>query len=301
MEVKKLVCDVCGGQIEMQAGGKGACTSCGTPYSADIMKEKIQEIKGTVKIDGAVEIVNGNAEKDRLIKTAQECFRKGAVDEAGKMFGKISKDYPNEWKAWMGMVYCESLSLTDNDIRQRFIPQKENEIYKKYEDPEDFLDKEYHKALLFAPEEERSKINEYRQNFSKALHRRIEKIMIVAEINDIEQDIEFKKSTIQKHQKAVEENTKKYESEMNRRIFGGILIAIAIITCLSTYKVSFWGVIIGVAIGTVGVCVWNWTSNGDKFKKDLLSSNKYLDESKNELKRAEKELGELKNKLNKLN
>lgn len=301
MEVKKLVCDVCGGQIEMQSGGKGVCTSCGTPYSAEIIKDKIQEIRGTVKVDGPVETVKGDAEKERLIKTAQECFRKGAVDEADKMFRKISKDYPNEWRAWMGIVYCESLSLSDIEIRQRYITPSGIGTYQKKENPEYFLNDEYKKALLFAPEDERLKINKYREDFCKALKQRIKKIQIQDNMKKLKEDINLKKSKIQEQEKDVEKNTKKYENEMTRRIIGGILIAIAIVICISTYETSFWGVVIGIAIGAVGACIWNWTGRGDRFKQSLSSSSEYLEKLKSEVDSAEKELAELKIELNKLN
>lgn len=292
-----LVCDICGGKLVMQSGGVAKCDSCGMEYTKERIQEKVQEIKGTVKIDGPVETVKGDAEKERLIKTAQECFRKGAVDEADKMFRKISKDYPNEWRAWMGIIYSETMYLTDEGIRNYFIKAKQT--------PEDFLKDEYKKALLFSPVEEHIKINNYRDEFCKESHRRILEVQTRDDINNsittLKDDIKLKKSKIKEQQEIVEKNTKKYENEMTRRIIGGILIAIAIVICISTYESSFWGVVIGIAIGAVGACIWNWTGSGDRFKQSLSSSSEYLEKLKNEVDSAEKELAELKIKLNKLN
>lgn len=51
-----LVCDVCGGNLQMDAGGKTAtCQFCGMQYSIERMREKIQEIRGTVKVEGSVQ------------------------------------------------------------------------------------------------------------------------------------------------------------------------------------------------------------------------------------------------------
>lgn len=51
-----LVCDVCGGNLQMDAGGKTAtCQFCGMQYSVERMREKIQEIRGTVKVEGSVQ------------------------------------------------------------------------------------------------------------------------------------------------------------------------------------------------------------------------------------------------------
>lgn len=51
-----LVCDVCGGNLQMDVGGKTAtCQFCGMQYSVERMREKIQEIRGTVKVEGSVQ------------------------------------------------------------------------------------------------------------------------------------------------------------------------------------------------------------------------------------------------------
>lgn len=51
-----LVCDVCGGNLQMDAGGKTAtCQFCGMQYSVERMREKTQEIRGTVKVEGSVQ------------------------------------------------------------------------------------------------------------------------------------------------------------------------------------------------------------------------------------------------------
>lgn len=53
--MEKLCCDICGGTLIMQSGGKVAiCDSCGMQYSVERIREKVQEIKGTVSIEGTV-------------------------------------------------------------------------------------------------------------------------------------------------------------------------------------------------------------------------------------------------------
>lgn len=101
MEVKKLVCDVCGGQIEMLSGGKGVCTSCGTPYSAEIIKDKIQEIRGTVKVDGPVETVKGDAEKERLLKNAETYLKLNNPGSADTELDKYIELFPYDIKPYI--------------------------------------------------------------------------------------------------------------------------------------------------------------------------------------------------------
>ena len=53
--MNKLCCDICGGALMMQSGGQTAiCDSCGMQYSVERVREKVQEITGTVRVDGAV-------------------------------------------------------------------------------------------------------------------------------------------------------------------------------------------------------------------------------------------------------
>lgn len=53
--MKKLCCDICGGALTMQSSGKTAvCDNCGMQYSVERMREKVQEIKGTVSVEGTV-------------------------------------------------------------------------------------------------------------------------------------------------------------------------------------------------------------------------------------------------------
>ena len=48
MEKQMLRCDICGGELEMQAGGKAVCTSCGMKYSTESLREKFNGLKVSV-------------------------------------------------------------------------------------------------------------------------------------------------------------------------------------------------------------------------------------------------------------
>lgn len=51
-----LTCDVCGGNLTIDAGGKTAtCEFCNAKHTMERLKEKVMEIKGSVQIDGAVQ------------------------------------------------------------------------------------------------------------------------------------------------------------------------------------------------------------------------------------------------------
>ena len=74
----KLECEICGGKLVGKPGGVFECDSCGMEYSTEWAKQKIQEIKGTVKVEGTVEVtgkvqVEGTSSRDSLLKRAKMC------------------------------------------------------------------------------------------------------------------------------------------------------------------------------------------------------------------------------------
>lgn len=138
-----LVCDICGGKLLMQSGGVAKCDSCGMEYTKERIQEKVQEIKGTVKVDGPVETVKGDAEKERLLNMANDCLNKGNLEEARRIYSTVSKEYSNDWRGWWGII-CSNPLKTDNVIG--------NEQYLNS------LEYEYKMAISFAPESQKDKI-----------------------------------------------------------------------------------------------------------------------------------------------
>ena len=62
-----LQCELCGGKLVGKPGGIFECDSCGMEYSTEWAKAKIQEIRGTVKVEGTVE-VTGKVQVDGPVK-----------------------------------------------------------------------------------------------------------------------------------------------------------------------------------------------------------------------------------------
>lgn len=61
MEKTALRCDVCNGSLTMQPGGELAiCDYCGTKYALPRLREKIQEIRGTVSVAGVVKTTSAD-------------------------------------------------------------------------------------------------------------------------------------------------------------------------------------------------------------------------------------------------
>lgn len=103
-----LICDICGGNLAMDASGEFAvCESCGMKHSKERVKVKVQEIQGTVKIDGAVETVKGDAEKDRLLKNAESFIVLSQLGKAEEIYCQLTNDYPDDYRGWMGLLKCQ--------------------------------------------------------------------------------------------------------------------------------------------------------------------------------------------------
>lgn len=88
-----LVCDLCGGKLIMGAGGIATCDSCGMEHSADRMKEKVQEIKGTVRVDNSHLV-------DNYLEMANNAYNADNNAEAESYCNKIIEIEPTNYKAW---------------------------------------------------------------------------------------------------------------------------------------------------------------------------------------------------------
>ena len=63
MDKIALQCDVCGGPLTMQSGGQtAACEYCGTRYALERLREKVQEIRGKVTVEGVVKTSSADFE-----------------------------------------------------------------------------------------------------------------------------------------------------------------------------------------------------------------------------------------------
>lgn len=98
----KLCCDICGGTLVMQAGGETAiCDSCGMQYSIERMREKVQEITGTVRVAGPVQArQTGTAEDVAQWRTlVQKYYDAGDFQAAEQVIKKILEAVPADAEA----------------------------------------------------------------------------------------------------------------------------------------------------------------------------------------------------------
>lgn len=87
-----LQCEICGGKLMAKSGGLFECEYCGMQYDKTRVQEMVQEIKGTVKVEGTVEVkgavkiegpveVKGNTTVKSLLRRMEVCAKNGDYDK----------------------------------------------------------------------------------------------------------------------------------------------------------------------------------------------------------------------------
>ena len=107
MEKQMLRCDICGGELEMQGGGKAVCTSCGMKYSTESLREKFNGLK--VSVTGSREDVE---QWRSLLRTYLSTFD---YEAAAGVVKKILEAIPSDSEA--NNIYTKMQSWKYFDIR----------------------------------------------------------------------------------------------------------------------------------------------------------------------------------------
>lgn len=132
----KLQCEICGGKLIGKPGGVFECEYCGTEYSTEWAKAKIQEIKGTVKVEGTVEVkgsvqVEGTANAQSLVKRGNLALEDGKWDDAEKYFDEALNADPENAEAYLGKLMADLKVCRCEDLKKQALPFDENGNYKK--------------------------------------------------------------------------------------------------------------------------------------------------------------------------
>lgn len=94
--MKAIKCELCGSNQLIKKDGYYQCEHCCTKYTLEEAKKLI--------VSGTVEVVTGNAEKERLLKNAETYINLERYDDASKLYDEISHNYPDDYRGWWGLV-----------------------------------------------------------------------------------------------------------------------------------------------------------------------------------------------------
>lgn len=129
----KLECEICGGKLIGKPGGVFECDSCGVEYSTEWAKAKIQEIRGTVKVEGTVEVtgkvqvdggtvqVEGAATKESLLKRAEMCCAEKDWKKASELIEQVLNIDPECGEAYLLEVMAEEWLESKEKLHERCI------------------------------------------------------------------------------------------------------------------------------------------------------------------------------------
>ena len=87
-----IKCEMCGSNRLIKAEGVYQCEFCGTKYTPEEAKKLI--------VSGTVEVVKGNAEKERLLNNADAFVNIGDYRNAKVTYQHISEQYPGDYIGW---------------------------------------------------------------------------------------------------------------------------------------------------------------------------------------------------------
>ena len=140
-----LTCEICGGKLIGKPGGVFECDSCGMEYSTEWARNKIQEIKGTVKVEGTVEVtgkvqldggtvnVEGAATKESLLKRAKMCVNDGDWTRAKELLEQVLNADPECGEAYLYRAMAQNSCKTIEMLKGKYISgswQSENDFAK---------------------------------------------------------------------------------------------------------------------------------------------------------------------------
>ena len=115
----KLQCEICGGKLIGRPGGIFECENCGTEYSTEWAKAKIQEITGIVKVEGTVEVtgkiqveggtvqVDSSANKEALLQRGTLALEDGKWEDAKDFFNRALDIDAKCAEAYLGLAMAE--------------------------------------------------------------------------------------------------------------------------------------------------------------------------------------------------
>ena len=94
--MQAIKCELCGSNQLIKKDGYYQCEHCGTKYTLEEAKKLI--------VTGTVEVVSGNAEKERLLNNAETFYNIGEIEKALLLYKDIQNKFPEEPRGWEGTL-----------------------------------------------------------------------------------------------------------------------------------------------------------------------------------------------------
>ena len=135
---KAAVCEMCLGKLIFRNSEMFECESCGTNYPKDWVKAKIQEITGTVKIDGTVKVqfdgdVVGGESADAMYTRALDWLNLQNQQKAIATLKDLVEKYPGDKRGWqkLALIFPIPMNKEYLDVALKFDDEEFREIIEK--------------------------------------------------------------------------------------------------------------------------------------------------------------------------
>lgn len=135
----KLQCEICGGKLIGRPGGIFECDSCGMEYDTAWAKEKIQEITGTVKIEGPVEVtgkvkidgtvtVDSGIDKETLLRRGTMALEDENWELADSCFNQVLNYDIECGEAYLGLAMADAKAKDRENYAKKYISKGNKQL-----------------------------------------------------------------------------------------------------------------------------------------------------------------------------
>lgn len=117
IQMKALVCELCGGNDFLKENDFFVCQNCGTKYTAEDAKKMM--VEGTVDVQGTVRVDNSDFVQ-KFLMNARRAKQKEDWEETEKYYNMVEQNDPTNIEAIFYSCYGKAkVSLIDSDIFKR--------------------------------------------------------------------------------------------------------------------------------------------------------------------------------------
>ena len=123
IKANAAICEICGGKLMLRSVEAFECESCGANYPKDWVRAKVQEITGTVKVEGPVEVTgkvqidgdfSGSDNADALYNRALGWLNLQNEAKAIVALEDMVEKYPADKRGWQKLAFL--LPIPDNKV-----------------------------------------------------------------------------------------------------------------------------------------------------------------------------------------
>ena len=190
-----LQCDICGGKLMGKPGGIFECDSCGMEYNTEWAKAKIQEIKGTVKVEGTVEVkgtvkvdgpvkVEGNVTVDAMLQRGFMALKANDINKADEFFERALDIHPRCSMAYLGKLLCKTNCKELSELEDIYTGTPKFELFSHWTYEKLIEMPQFRKALEFADGETHALISAWNEKRAERLGRDIQQRMVNVDVRE---------------------------------------------------------------------------------------------------------------------